>query len=373
VGVAAERAYEERQRIIERVTDELDGLRDAGKLTGRPSFGYASEGDKYDRRLVPADEGRTYVPLIFAHCIDGWSLRRIALWLTAEGVKPPLSGAWNTRTIANIIKNPVYKGHRCEYVTIPPDETEERDGRAVRYRYGSRWVDTPRWEFGRTIHRCEALVDAATWDAANRALTRRPKRGHTDPEKRAMLAGALSCAHCDDSPMYRQRAGAASKAGRMYAYYYCVGRGVARRSCGNLVRVEAVDAAVNQIIASTFNVPVIEYRVTRGNEAELEARLAAIKFEVRQLGALDLADDEYDQRLAELRNERNRITDPEITPRIPDSVQPAETGDTYAGLYAALPIPERGPWLAANGFRVFATKTEVTVRQGTVSATIALG
>ena len=60
-GVAAERAYEERQEIIERVTRELEALEEAGKLVGRPSFGYTSVGDKYDRHLVPTDEGRIYI------------------------------------------------------------------------------------------------------------------------------------------------------------------------------------------------------------------------------------------------------------------------------------------------------------------------
>ena len=204
-GVAAERAYEERQEIIERVTRELEALEEAGKLIGRPPFGYASAGEKYDRYLAPTDEGRTYVPLVYRHCIEGWSLNTIAEWLIAEEVRP-VSGAWGPRSIAGLIKNPVYKGHRCKREAIPPDETEEREGKVIRYRYGSTWVETPRWQYGRTVHRCEPLVDAATWKRANEALATRTKRGHVDPEDRAMLAEALFCPFCEDSPMYRHRA-----------------------------------------------------------------------------------------------------------------------------------------------------------------------
>ena len=75
-GVAAERAYQERQEIRERVMRELDALTAAGKLVGRPPFGYTSEGEKYDRRLVPTEEGRKYVPLIYQKMIDGWSQTR---------------------------------------------------------------------------------------------------------------------------------------------------------------------------------------------------------------------------------------------------------------------------------------------------------
>ena len=86
-GVAAERAYEERQEIMERVTRELTALEEAGKLTNRPPFGYTSAGEKYDHYLTPTDDGRKYVPLIYQHCIEGWSLNKIAKWLNSEGVK----------------------------------------------------------------------------------------------------------------------------------------------------------------------------------------------------------------------------------------------------------------------------------------------
>ena len=37
---------------------------EAGKLTGKPPFGYAVDGEKYDKRLVPTDLGREWVPWI---------------------------------------------------------------------------------------------------------------------------------------------------------------------------------------------------------------------------------------------------------------------------------------------------------------------
>jgi len=364
-GVAAERAYEERQEIIERVTRELEALEEAGKLVGRPSFGYASVGDKYDRRLVPTDEGRIYIPLIYQHYIEGWSLDKIAKWLNGEDVRP-VSGVWWPRSIAGLIKNPVYKGHRCKREVIPPDEVEERDGKVIRYRYGDIWVETPRWQYGRTVHRCEALVDAATWKRANEALVTRPRRGHIEPENRAMLAAALYCPHCEDSPMYRRRA---LSRGRPYFYYRCFGRGSERRSCGNAVRVELVDAAVNEIMVSTFDVPVMRYEIVYGNEAEIEAELECIKFELSQLGKLGLNDEEEDAERARLRAERDRVVGAEL---VEDRVELVETDDTYLELWERLDAPERGPWLAEHGFRLTASKERVTVAQGPVSASVAL-
>ena len=118
-GVAAERAYEERQEIIERVTRELAALRDAGKLIGRPPFGYVSAGEKYDHYLAPTDDGRKYVPLIFQHCIEGWSLNTIVEWLNDEGIASSRCGKWWAKTVGDIIKNPAYMGHRASEKPSP--------------------------------------------------------------------------------------------------------------------------------------------------------------------------------------------------------------------------------------------------------------
>ena len=61
-------------------------LRDRGKLVGRPSFGYAVTGTKYDHTLAPTDEGREWVPRIFGWVIDGHNLATIAKRLDSAGV-----------------------------------------------------------------------------------------------------------------------------------------------------------------------------------------------------------------------------------------------------------------------------------------------
>ena len=370
-GVAAERAYQERQQTIERITRQLEAMRNAGKLTGRPPFGYTSEGEKYDRRLVPTDEGRMYVPLIFKHVIEGWSLEQVATWLRSEGVTPPLSEGWWAASLGILIRNPTYMGHRCATVIVPPDDAEIQDGKIVRYRYVDRWVQKPRWVYGKTIHRCEPLVSAAVWKQANEAVTNRTKRGYSDPAKRAMLSSVLYCANCPDSPMYKTTPSKKLQATCRYltVYYRCFGRGSHRQSCGNMVPLDAVNAAVDEIIAATFDVPVMKHEIIYGNEAEIEARVEEIKFQIQQLGSLDLPDEDYDQELARLRAERDRVANLE---RVPDRVDLVPTGDTYNGVWQQLSTPERGAWLATHGFRVTADKEHVTVSQETGSATLAL-
>jgi site-specific DNA recombinase len=374
----AERAYQDRQDMIEKITRELNALEEAGKLVGRPPFGYASEGPKYDRRLVPTDTGREYIPLIFKYCIDGcatkgcikgcmpgWSMKRIVDWLRAEGVKP-VSGVWWERSVAGIIKNPVCRGQRCKRKFIPSDDVEERDGKILRWRYGDRWLENPRWQYGKTIHECEALVDATTWKRANESLVNRPNRGYSDPENRAMLSEALYCPFCEDSPMYRHRA---TSRGRAYYYYRCFGRGSERESCGNMVRVELVDQAVNDIIEASFDVPVMKYDIIHGNEAEIQKNLDHLDYELAHLSAKGLSWKEEDAEREKLRAEYLRWEGSEF---IADRVELVETGENYLELWQRTPIPGRGPWLASHEFRVTASREEVTVGQNDRSIMVPL-
>jgi DNA invertase Pin-like site-specific DNA recombinase len=365
-GVSAERAYQERQDTIERVGRELDALRTAGKLVGRPPFGYTTEGPKYDRRLVPTEDGRKYIPEIYRRCIAGDSMITIAGWLRSEGVRP-ISGVWYPRTVASLIRNPVYIGQRSDREPIPPDETETaEDGRPIRYRYGNRWVENPRYVYGKPVHLCEPLLvtedaqaDTAAWDAAQEAMRSRPKRGHVDEANRAMLSGVLYCPHCDDSPMYRHKAGSIPRQ-RGNFYYRCTGRGSQRTSCGNSVSLEKADAAVDRILAESFNKPIYEVRVKRGKTWDAELR--AVNFKLKQLSSLGLGDEEEDRRRRDLRAERD---DYATRPDIPDTTERVSTGRTYLEEWNALSAAQRGPWLARHGFTVTAAKAGVTVRLGT--------
>jgi DNA invertase Pin-like site-specific DNA recombinase len=319
----AKMARKEWEAIRERSMRAQAELLERGKFVGRPPFGYVSVGEKYHHTIEPTGEGRRLIPEVFRRCIRGDSLADIAAWLAG----PEQTGRpWWPRTVGTLIRNPTYMGRRCAQ-------------------------DPATKQYGKTLHRCEPLVDARTFRLAGKALDDRPKRGHIDPGRRAMLAGVLRCPRCADSPMYRLNTG----------YYRCAGRGAARKGCGNMVRAEAADATVNAIMAADFDTPVMRHTVIPGNGADLAARLDDIRFDMRQLATADLDDAEHDDRLAALRAERDRVKAAEV---VPDRVELAATGEHYAELWERTPVPERGPWLARHGFTVTAAKDGVTVRQG---------
>jgi hypothetical protein len=318
----ADQARREWEAIQARNAETQRELRSRGALIGRTPWGYQVGGLKYAKTLVPTDQGRALVPLVFAKVIDGESLATIARWLEGQTGRP-----WWPRTLGTMIRNTVYIGRQADAA-------------------------------GKTILRCEALVDAATFRRAGKALDTRPKRGPVNPATRAPLSGVLSCPQCADSPMYRVMTG---RGASRTAYYRCTGRGADRRSCGNMVRAGLVDAAVDQLITEWFGTPVMAHTVIPGTEAEIAARLEEIRFEISQLGSADLGDEEYDLRLAALRTERDQVKQAEV---VPDRVELADTGEVYSGLWARTPVPERGPWLARHGFRVTASRTQVKVAQG---------
>jgi DNA invertase Pin-like site-specific DNA recombinase len=303
-----------------------DRVREEGGLFGRAPFGYQIEGERYRKKLVPTPLGRTYVPQIFERVIDAESLASVAAWLNAEKVPcgtrvardkhhqavPGKLPTWTAATVSKIIRNPVYKG-------------QMRDSKG-------NWVNS-----------CPPIVSAAVYNRAVDRLDNVPtRRGPRNIKGLAMLSGAVYC-ECG-SPMYRNT----SAASRLY--YRCAGK-VTGTSC-LMIRLPVVDAAADGIMARSTR-PVMKPALVPGKNYDDE--LDAIKAQIR---ALDPDGPDYGERHAALMAERARLKALDTTP---DRWENRPTGQTWAGIWASIPVAQRGPWLADNGFRVTASKTEVSI------------
>ena len=210
-------------------------------------------------------------------------------------------------------------------------------------------------EYGKTLHECKPLVDAATWQQANEALSEvRPKRSRYTADNRAMLAGALYCAECEDSPMYRiirRRPGRAAPASR--CYYRCRNRGQ-RASCGLMLRVEVAENAVNEIMRRKYDVPIIVMVHKPGNELAIERALAAVDFKLRRLASQELPREREQAERERLWAGQDQL---KATPLTGPTLERDETATaTYFEEWERTPVPERGPWLAREGFRVTAAR-----------------
>jgi site-specific DNA recombinase len=318
LALAATRDKMESKRKTERTEMVQARIRTAGAFVGKPPFGYAIAGEKYSRKLVPADEGRRLIPEVYARCIKGDSLAKIGAWLEEEtGQK------WWPRRVSGTLRNPVYRG------------VQEDDA-------------------GRPIHRCEALVDAAIWRRANEALGRHGKRGPENKLDPALLSGVLFCGNPDchdapDSPMYRHRSSARNL---RREWYRCAGKGTQRKGCGNMIRLVTLDGLVNICMKAHGRDLMIKDLVIEPG-TDHAAELEKIRFEIRSLASQDLTDAEYDAELKRLRDERDRVAS---LPTVPDRLVEKPTGETYADKWRRLKPQERGAWMRERRIKVRARK-----------------
>jgi hypothetical protein len=175
--------------------------------------------------------------------------------------------------------------------------------------------------------------------------------------------------HREGSPMNKLTCRASSKhGGGTYTYYRCTGTGSRRKGCGNMVRMDVVDAAVDEIMATTFRVRVKRLILVKGTD--YQDQLEEISYRIRALDPDVMSDGQYDAELRRLRAERDR---PKALPAEPDRWEEQLTGDLSCDIYQALPASERGAWLNSHGFVIHATKKEVSVIQGDVRGTAHLG
>ena len=195
--------HEKSRHIAEQVGLARQRIAANGAVDNRVPWGFAVTGPRYRRAMVPTPQAREYVPQIYRRVIQGESLAQVCRWLEAEGVRPAgiakdrddgrgRSGKWWPRSVAKLIRNPVYAGTRVN----------------------GAGQTTLTW----TTDDEPPLVDWDTWARACRRLDARPKRGpvlQAEP-LRAVRRGPVrsSCG----GPLYRVYCG---RAASRTAYLRC--------------------------------------------------------------------------------------------------------------------------------------------------------
>lgn len=181
----------------------LDDLRDKTHrgLAGRAMAGASAGGLPYGYRITqtghrePDDAQAAVVRRIFASYVGGMTAREIAAELNRDRVPSPRGGTWamtaihgDVRRGIGILANPIYVGrqvwNRSRWVKHPDS------GRRVRQeRPTSEWVTTEHPEL--------AIVDRATWGAAQARLKRNSRNtGTAGRPPKHLLSGLLRCGDC---------------------------------------------------------------------------------------------------------------------------------------------------------------------------------
>lgn len=184
-------------------------LRDLAKATHRGLKGRALDGasagglpygyqvTETGQRAIREDEA-AIVRRIFAEYLAGQSARSIAAALNRECIPAPRGGSWGMSAIRpdrkrgiGILGNPIYVGeqvwNRSRWIKHPDT------GRRVRQ-------ERPRSEWVTSQHPELAIVDRATWDAAQARINGRalgtPANARPGRPPRHLLSGILRCGEC---------------------------------------------------------------------------------------------------------------------------------------------------------------------------------
>lgn len=207
-SILANFAARERKLILLRTLGgKKDRAREGGFTGGKIPFGYKvnaatghyiSDDTIWWQDLTKAD----VVRLIFRHYLDGMSAKDIMEWFIQSGVPAPQT-LWNSATIANMLRNPVYSG------TFVWNKRSHSKGKRSKTHRESDWIALP------NAH--PALVDEETW---NRCLLQRQsnQRGGRPAEATRLLDRLMACPRCGATltPRHDPRSGT--------FYYVCASR-----------------------------------------------------------------------------------------------------------------------------------------------------
>jgi DNA invertase Pin-like site-specific DNA recombinase len=257
-----------------------------GRHVAGLSYGYTSEQDGNDRRLVIVPEQATIVREIFERYGAGESCQRIAADLNARGILGPRRGTWSVSALygspdkgAGVLNNELYIGrvvwNRSQWIKHP--ETGKRE-RMIRPR--AEWLIAEQPEL--------RLVDEAAWQRVRDRFDRR--RGEQPPGRplgghaRTLFGGLLRCGICGGAmiAVSAHQYGCAARKDRGPAV--CHGMYVPRRGTdtqllgalrGSLADGKSINQA-REIIAAALN-------AARDNTSGVEARKRALQREIRNL------------------------------------------------------------------------------------------
>jgi site-specific DNA recombinase len=322
-------AHEEWLKTSERYRRMQAWLRDNDYLVGRPPFGYVVSPLGDHKTMVPDTVLSPYVTGMFTRYLAGDSLTVIAAWLDSEGIRPTQGGIWNQKSIAQILRNPVYG-------------TGRRKDAA-----------------GKTILRVEPIVSAALQRQVTGRLDNSPrKRGAVSAEP-ALLTGLIRCGICH-GPMYKT--GFPRKEGTVL-FYAC--RGPARKpedyvSCRNMILLSAADDVADMVVReSGADIPLTEKVLVPGHNHDDE--IDAVGLDIREL---DLDDPEFDSKHKLLRGERQRLKG---LPSVPDSVVARPVGITVARHWEESDVAGRRAWLATGEVVMEATHGRIALTVGAMT------
>ncbi len=152
---------------------------------------------------------------------EGLTVRAVAHRLTLLGHSTPSGGShWSHQVVQTWLRNPAAKGEFCQlrFRSVEPRRHRTAPSASPRRRPSHSEVERPAEEWSRIP--VPALVDAATWQAAQERLQRKKALASRNAHRFYLLSGLVVCGGCGRRMAGMYKRGQHS-AGR---YYQCTGQ-----------------------------------------------------------------------------------------------------------------------------------------------------
>ncbi len=205
-----------------KIRNVLQIKREKGQYCACPPYGYKKA--ERESRLVPDEQTAPIVQKIFQWAADGYSSRKIAIELDAEGIMPPLkyralyrddfseqgaariADTWNWTTVKRILRNKVYLGHTLLGKTKKVSVKSKRK------------VDVPEEDWAITPDTHEKLVSQDLYDRAQKNLANQTRAyKHTqEPIRKSIFGKLVYCSKCG----YAMCSGGSVYKGEREKYWY---------------------------------------------------------------------------------------------------------------------------------------------------------
>lgn len=272
------------KKLIEATRRGKRGKAESGKVivAKRPPYGYNFK----DGQLVIKEEEAKIVRLIFKlYTQDGYSIRRIAEYLTEQKIPSPADanpkmkkvrafGVWAKVTVENILKRETYAGvwywgkTQREVVRIVNGKKKFKMRKAP----FEDWIPVE----------VPVIIDRITFETAQRRSGYNIKMSTRNTQREYLMSKRLACGRCGCAAYAEGRHG---KGGYIWLYYRCASKSMGHTTpnCGApYFRNKDVDSGVWFFIVEFLKEPEMMIRLLKENQQQVQSENVDVATEFAQ-------------------------------------------------------------------------------------------
>jgi len=275
---------------------QRQAMKDGKYVGGRTPYGYVKAPDDCHQLIIDPDAA-VVVQKIFQWASEGAGLNTIVLRLNACGYVTPShhkqsqgiivndyligTGKWQTRTVAKILRSPVYTGDLVQGISKMIDHQQVK-------------ADKDEWTIVRDTH--EAIIDHDLYDRVQKVLDTtadKYKGKEINAYTPNILKGKIFCAECGGN-LHRQR-NIRKKSADIYRYHCITRSRVGEHACTHIQSIredELLDILSNMLqreldtTLGTYSLSLTEDTGYCAERTEIQGKITSRRQEMERLRGL---------------------------------------------------------------------------------------